>query len=379
MPDHKDSRPVVAHCANPFLPLTTVWVYDQLRSLQCYRPVALTQTRLNDDLFPFDAVYDFSCRRGLVRLTERIRRKFTGFYAGYGRVMRDAGAVVAHAHFGQEGFRCLKGVAEADIPLVTTFYGFDATSLPKAAAWAKRFKRLFDRGDHFLAEGPAMAELIAGLGCHPDKITVQRLGVDLDTLSFAPLEDREEKTIVLMYAAMREKKGHIHGVRAFSRCLAAVPDARLHVIGDGPLRGMIEQEVSSLDIGERVTWHGWLPHSRCLEMLGRARVLLYPSVTATDGDSEGGAPVALIEALAKGTPIVSSRHADIPFVAPEGGCSLLADERDETGLADALVRVLTDDALASALVHEGRAQVEAYHDLTLQGASLEAVYDRLTA
>ena len=85
---------------------------------------------------------------------------------------------------------------------------------------------------------------------------------------------------------------------------------------------------------------GLLPHPTALEELKRATILLYPSVTASDGDTEGGAPVALIEAMAMGVPIVSSLHADIPEVVIDKTCGLLFPERDIAGLATGLDTLL---------------------------------------
>ena len=52
-----ERQPVVAHCASPFLPLTAVWIYDQIRSLRQYRAVVLTQAVQNREAFEFEPVY----------------------------------------------------------------------------------------------------------------------------------------------------------------------------------------------------------------------------------------------------------------------------------------------------------------------------------
>ncbi len=69
-------------------------------------------------------------------------------------------------------------------------------------------------------------------------------------------------------------------------------------------------------------------------------MLIHPSVTATDGDSEGGAPTILLEAQAIGTPVVTTRHADIPHVVPEGAGVYLCAEHDVDALGEALVAAL---------------------------------------
>ena len=115
----------------------------------------------------------------------------------------------------------------------------------------------------------------------------------------------------------------------------------------------------------------------CREELARATVLLYPSVTASDGDTEGGAPVALIEAMASGAPVVSSLHADIPEVVPDGRCGLLTEERDVEALAERLDALLSSPGLRAEMGRNGRAHVEANHNLSVQGSRLEDIYDRV--
>ena len=369
-------EPTVAHCANPFLPLTMVWCYDQIRSLKRYRPIVLTQARQNERVFPVETLHSSEDLPRMRRSAYRVARKIRGTYAGYGGILREERAAIIHAHFGQEGYFCLAARRSAGIPMVTTFYGMDASALPRKRLWRRRFQRLFREGELFLVEGPRMGESLVTIGCAYERVHVHRLGVDLGKIRKAPPEARQE-AVVLMYANFREKKGHVYGLRACRRILGSHPGLKVRIIGDGELRAEVEREIRRLGLGDRVTLLGALPHETCLEELGRASVLLYPSVTAADGDTEGGAPVALIEAMASGLAVVSSLHADIPTVAPDGQCALLFPERDVDGLAEGLDALLRSGRLREELGTAGRAHVENAHDMRKQGGRLETLYDRL--
>ena len=174
-----------------------------------------------------------------------------------------------------------------------------------------------------------------------------------------------------------EKKGLVYGLRAVHRVLDRYPGLRVRMVGDGPLRPEIETEIEALGMGDRVDLLGLQPHAACLEELHRATVLLHPSVTAGDGDTEGGAPVALIEAMASGLPVVSSLHADIPTIVPHEKCGLLFRERDVEGLAEGLDAILGSEELRDEMGREGRAHVEANHDRRVLGGRLEGIYDRV--
>ena len=368
--------PVVAHCVTPYLEPSMVWVHDQIRCLERYRPMVLTQAVRDPEAFPVEMLHSADRRTLPERALLRLIRGGRGTYAGYGSILRREGACVIHAHFGQEGYRCLAARGKSGLPMVTTFYGLDASALPRIPAWKRRLSRLFEEGERFLAEGPHLGNTLVELGCDPGKVTVHPLGVDLDQIGFVDPVDRVEGApTVLMYAAFREKKGHMFGIRAFSRVAEKHPETRLTLVGDGPLRPEIEAEIRRLGLAERVTLKGWQPREACIDELRRATVLLYPSVTASDGDTEGGAPVALIEAMAAGLPIVSSRHADIPFVAPENECAILRDERDEDGLAEGLDELLGSEERRREMAKAGRRHVEAQHDLRKQVRGLEEIYD----
>jgi colanic acid/amylovoran biosynthesis glycosyltransferase len=352
------------------------WVHRQIVNHRRYRPVVLTQEARNASHFPVDTLHDAARWPVAKRLLHRALRRLTGHYAFYASILRRERAALIHAHFGQEGYRCLAARRKAGIPLVTTFYGLDVSALPRIPAWRRRFRRLFEEGALFLAEGPHLGERLVDLGCPPEKVRVQRLGVDLAAIPCRPVrEPVEGGQVVLMCGYFNEKKGFPYGVRAFGRVADRHPDARLRIIGDGPRRGEIEAAVHELNLADRVTFLGMLAAPDYLQHLLKAHVLLHPSITASDGDTEGGAPVTLLEALASGLPVVSSRHADIPAVAPDGQCALLAPERDVEGLAERLDALLSDPDLRGRMGEAGRRHIEAHHDAVRQGERLEEMYD----
>ena len=104
-----------------------------------------------------------------------------------------------------------------------------------------------------------------------------------------------------------------------------------------------------------------------------------PSKTAADGDTEGGAPVVLLDMAAAGLPIVATRHCDIPSLVLHGRSGLLTDEGDVTGLAEALRRLASEPELCAQFASEGRAHVERNFDVHVLGRRLGATYADLAA
>jgi colanic acid/amylovoran biosynthesis glycosyltransferase len=115
------------------------------------------------------------------------------------------------------------------------------------------------------------------------------------------------------------------------------------------------------------------------EVAAEHRIFLSPSVRAQDGDTEGGAPVALIELAASGMPIVSSTHCDIPNVLRGPASRLLAPERDVTGLAERLGWLIDHPDEWPALLRFVRDELSERFDSRRQAQQLAAIYRELPA
>ena len=141
------------------------------------------------------------------------------------------------------------------------------------------------------------------------------------------------------------------------------------MVGDGRLRGALEAEARGL---QRCRFVGAASAEEVREWMRKAAVVTVPSVVAANGDSEGMCLVAL-EAQAMAVPVVAFRGPGIEVVDGETG--LLVRERDADALAEALVAVLRDEALAERMGMAGRARVERLFNLQRQTALLEDKYD----
>jgi colanic acid/amylovoran biosynthesis glycosyltransferase len=302
-----------------------------------------------------------------------------------------------HAHFGTQGVHLLRLRRRLGVPLITTFYGYDAGSIPSLPGWRGWYRRLFAEGDRFLVEGSAFRQRLLELGCPPEKATVQHLGVDLTAIPFQPRQPPApgEPVRVLMAASFREKKGHEFALRAVSLALQrsgvrrqasgkSLSDSHLTLdcsrlelvlIGDGELRPRIEALIKELGLVDSVVLLGSRPHAEFLQEALRCHLFLAPSVTAADGDTEGGAPVGVIEASATGMQVVASRHADIPEVVRHGESGWLAPERDVEALAKHLIGLIEHPERWPEMGERGRKHIEAEYNLRTQAWRLDDIYD----
>jgi glycosyltransferase involved in cell wall biosynthesis len=148
---------------------------------------------------------------------------------------------------------------------------------------------------------------------------------------------------------LSEQKGQLLLVEAAAKLQEQGYDFELVIVGDGPLRSAIEQRIGELGLGERVRLAGVLSNSDVRQELLAARALVLPSFAE-------GLPVAIMEALALGRPVISTYIAGIPELVQPGINGWLVPPGAVTPLVDAMAEVLTADP--SELDHMGRAGAE---------------------
>lgn len=295
------------------------------------------------------------------------------------------GCQIVHSHFGHFGWANLGAIRRLKCKHVVTFYGLDVNQLPiQNPAWRKRYLRLFAEADLVLCEGSFMANSVEQLGCDADKIRVQHLGVDVENIRVQARHWRPgEPLCVLIAASFREKKGIPYAIDALGIVSREVP-LRLTIIGDA---GQGEEDrrekveiLAALErnkLTDRTRMLGYQSHQVLLKEGYDHHLFLQPSVTARSGDTEGGAPVAIIEMMATGMPIVATTHCDIPEVVGSAGAHLLAPERDAEKLATCIRSLLDNPEDWSRLARLGREHVEREYHVRRQTESLIDHYNSL--
>ncbi len=380
----------VLQSVQSWLPQTETWLYTQVRFLPAdVESTVACERTANLDQFPFPRIRCLKDRPALAQIWDRALRKLGArhhleFAVDAGR---RAGARVLHSHFGVVGWRDLGVARRLDLAHAVTFYGVDVRYYPESdPRWFSRYREMFTRVDAVLCEGPYMGKSIVALGCPEAKLRVHHLGVDLAAIPFAPLAWAPGQPLrVLLSGSFREKKGFPDAIDALGRIRNDV-ELEVTIIGDqhGLPSTVIEKQkildaIARNELGARTRLLGYQPYRVVMEEARRHHVFLSPSVTAQDGDSEGGAPVSLIEMSAAGMMIVSTTHCDIPGVVLHGRTGLLANEHDVDALAAHLRWLVANPPRWSEMRAAARAHIEAEFDAVRQGERLAAVYREIDA
>lgn len=382
----EEKKTKVIHSFPIWLPQTQTWMYNQVRYLTddieshivCEKTDNLDQFWLPNihSLSEHASKWRYFWDMGLRKLK---LRHHLGFLV---EVAKSEGVSVLHSHFGPVGWANLGAAKGAKLKHIVTFYGLDVNYLPvHFPYWRKRYQELFTKVDTILCEGPHMAKCVVNLGCPVDKVKVHHLGVSIEKLTFKPrIWNRDQPLRILIAASFREKKGIPDALEALGQLQNDTP-LEITIIGDASHENRSQAEkqkilatIERYKLKSKIRLLGYQPYSVLLEEAYKHHIFLSPSLTGSDGDTEGGLPVAIIELAATGMPIVSTKHADIPELIQNNHSGMLASERDVEGLVQNLRWLIYNPDKWHSMTQSCRKNVENKFDANIQGKKLAEIY-----
>jgi glycosyltransferase involved in cell wall biosynthesis len=214
---------------------------------------------------------------------------------------------------------------------------------------------------------------------HGNKTIVIHCGVDTDVFRHRTANDQrmraDEPFHIVCVGTLHEVKGQTYLIDACRTLRDRGFDFICHLVGDGPDRPALTQQVAQSGLQDHVRFHGQCTREDVARLLGQANVLVAPSVPASDGRREG-IPVVLMEAMATGVPVVASRLSGIPELVHHEVGGLLVPPGDAAALADAIARVHQEPDTAVRRAEAARQRVEREFDLHRNAAALAELFRR---
>ena len=259
-------------------------------------------------------------------------------------------------------------------PIVTTFYGVELRWVKSALKPLKRF----------IAWAARRSARVVAISSYTAAELQELVDVPVDVIPYtAALPAPESRTrtaggggvpTVLFVGRLVERKGVTHLIEAVARLRER--SLRLEVVGDGPERPRLEALAHSRGVADRVMFRGKISDAELRRAYAAADVFVLPSVLDARGDTEG-LGVVLLEAMNYAVPVIASRIGGIVDIVADGETGLLVPPGDETALASALERVLSDPALARRLGEAGRERLAERFNWDAITARWDAVYRSL--
>jgi len=236
---------------------------------------------------------------------------------------------------------------EVNAPLAEERGKFGGLGLPRLARWAEA--KAWRAADFVLPVTDVLADHVRAVGVPNERIVVVPNGINEAHFAAAPSQAEAKAHLGWPDALVLGFTGFVrdwHGMDRVIRWMAspaAPADARLLVVGDGPVRAELEQLAADLKLGDRVRFTGVVHRDRVPALVAAFDIALQPAVVAY------ASPLKLIEYLALGKAIVAPRQPNIAELLVDDGNALLFDAQDQSAFEAALGRLARDAALRERL------------------------------
>jgi len=245
-------------------------------------------------------------------------------------------------------------------------------SLGIATRWSLRFV------ERVLAVGDNQASYLAREeGVAPKKIAVVPNGIELSEFLNAPspaevrrlLYLKPDSLVVGIVGALRPEKNHELFLEAAAAVAKQISDVVFVIVGGGTRAPMLEKLAAELELSERVYFTGHRNDARLLIQSFDVAVLCSHPVVET-------LPIFLMEAMALGKPVISTRVGDVPSLVVDGTTGLLVTPGSREELSGAMLRLLRDGELRAEMGRKGLERVSREYTLDRSVQVLEGLIER---
>jgi glycosyltransferase involved in cell wall biosynthesis len=301
------------------------------------------------------------------------------------RVARQSGASIMHGHWVIPG-GALAAASVPALPLVVSLHGSDVYVAEKLAVARRIARAVFRRAGRVTACSADLARRAVSLGADASRLEIVPYGVDVTR--FRPDPARRDATrstfcvppeTPLVFAAGRlvRKKGFEYLIDAIATLGRETP-IQLAIAGEGDLGHELRARAAAAGVADRTRFLGNLTQDAVSAWLAAADIVVVPSVRDDSGNVDG-LPNVVLEAMASGTPLVTTAAGGIGSVVEDGRTALVVPERDAPSLATAITTLAADAALRHMVGMAARRVAASRFGWDAAAKRFEAAYERALA
>ena len=258
----------------------------------------------------------------------------------------------------------------------TVFHGADISRRHILEEHKLDYVNLFRQSELMLPISHLWENKLIEMGCPPEKIHVTRMGIEPEKFNFQPRQAFQTPLRIVSVARLTEKKGLDVAVKASAILKQRGGQFQYTIIGNGDQDEMMRDFIAREGMEDCVSMPGFKPQEEIRRALSEADIFLLPSKTAADGDMEG-IPVALMEAMAVGLPVVSTFHSGIPELIENNVSGWLVEEDDPEALAETLLKLSQGEVDVAPVVAAARHKVETEFNQHIAYGELAQILERL--
>ncbi|MDD9937597.1 MAG: glycosyltransferase family 4 protein [Myxococcales bacterium] len=359
------TRPLAIVAPNVGTPSET-FIHRHVEALYPQRTVVISTLRDNSDPNAYPGVPRLDPEAVRAPLRSRLRARIMArlhlphrphVQVAVERFILEHGVRVVLAEYLDWGWRWKWLKERTRVRFYAHAHGYDVSMMLRQREWAERYRELAEM-DGIIAMSNACASRLCDLGLPADRVHVIPYGVELPPDPGSRPRSQAGQVRCLAVGRMVPKKAPIYLLESFRRAHDRWPGLMLDYYGDGPLLAAAMQFVQASELGGAVTLHRAAPNAQVLDAMSRADIFLQHSVVDPLSGDEEGLPVAILEAMAHGLPVVSTRHAGIPEAVEAGRSGHLVEEEDVEGMATHLESLARDRSAREQMGRRGREIVE---------------------
>ncbi|MCP4141138.1 MAG: colanic acid biosynthesis glycosyltransferase WcaL [Chloroflexi bacterium] len=207
-----------------------------------------------------------------------------------------------------------------------------------------------------------------------DKTEVVRCGIEQNIYAGNPNSFSDDRFYIKSIGSLQDYKGTRYLIEACALLLEQNIPIHCEVIGEGEMRHELEELIEELDVGAAVFLAGAKTQSEVAEALAKASCYVQPSIITETGKMEG-IPVALMEALASGLPVIASDISGISELVRPEKTGYLVPEKDSLSLANVLTYIFEHSNEAKELAKVGQELVAKEYDLNINSTRVAALFE----
>jgi len=294
-----------------------------------------------------------------------------GALEGIGRKVKEEGVSVLHGAFGNR---------EATVAMILS----EITGIP--FTFETHAKDLFVQFRHaedkvlkarkiFTISNYNKEYLIQHIGCPSEKIVVKRVAYNKKYCDSIPKSARRDN-LIISACRLDSIKGLQFAIEAFGAISERWDNLQYIIIGDGPLRGALEEQTKRALLNNKIYFLGNISNEEVLNYISKATIMVLPSVVAPNGDRDG-IPTCLIEAMYLKTPVISSKISGIPELVDNGVNGYLTDPGDSQAIAERLNDLLSDKHLRVKMGEDGRRKIMSEFDVEKNVSKLIRTWEEI--
>jgi colanic acid/amylovoran biosynthesis glycosyltransferase len=367
-------------CADNFGGVTTTFIYNDFMYMSSKHDVQFLCTqRSNFRGINIHNVTEIGFKRGFIqRVLSKLDLLLSYRNKKYAKKLNyfvnELEPDVIHCNFGRESLKIIDNLENNNIPIVIQFRGYDASSALNMKSYVRRLKKVLSQKNIYpIFVSKSLRENLADKGIMFEKSDILYSGINLKKFIFCEKKKISGMKIFLQISSLVEKKGQEYTIQAFSLFLKNKnkDEYKLILTGDGPRKDSLELLSRSLGIEKNIEFIGNIDTNKAIELLSMADVFVHHSVTPRNGDQEG-IPNALMEAMAIGLPVLSTKHSGIPELVADKENGFLVEEKDIESYAEKMDEIITWERL-----RKNRSVVEKNFEMTIHNKKLESIYNKV--